>query len=219
MELKDLFVSHKQVQPVSFSFQEPDIYKDPYLNFDRASRAAARDSSVNTEDMSTWKVGDSDDQPILDWRVKIGYPNKSDYNTRLREFIIGEEGFRDKAYKDGKYYSIGYGFNDPKYKEGDVMTREEADAELTRQLQTREAKYKQRFGSKWENLTDNQRIALMSYGYNTGDENIIRGDVAKYLDNGDMVRLRDSIRINTFQGNVLDALEERRKRERALFDS
>jgi hypothetical protein len=30
----------------------------------------------------------------------------------------------DKAYKDGKYYSIGYGFNDPKYKEGDTMTRE-----------------------------------------------------------------------------------------------
>jgi hypothetical protein len=35
------------------------------------------------------------------------------------------------------------------------MTREEADAELTRQLQTREAKYKKRFGDKWDNLTDN----------------------------------------------------------------
>lgn len=219
MELKDLFVSHKQVQPVSFSFQDPDIDKGPYLNFDRASRAAAGDPSANPEDMSTWRVGGSDNQEILDWRVKMGDPISSDYNTRLREFIIGEEGFRDKAYKDGKYYSIGYGFNDPKYKEGDVMTREEADAELTRQLQTREAKYKQRFGSKWDNLTDNQRIALMSYGYNTGDGNIIGGDVAKHLDAGDMARLRDSIRINTFQGKVLAALEERRKRERALFDS
>jgi GH24 family phage-related lysozyme (muramidase) len=59
----------------------------------------------------------------------------------------------------------------------------------------------------------------MSYGYNTGDGNIIGGDVARYLDAGDMTNLRDSLRINTFQGKVLDALENRRKRERTLFDS
>ena len=34
-----------------------------------------------------------------------------------------------------------------------------------------------------------------------------------------MTNLRDSLRINTFQGQVLDALENRRKRERTLFDS
>ena len=59
----------------------------------------------------------------------------------------------------------------------------------------------------------------MSYGYNTGDGNIIGGDVAKYIDAGDMKSLRDALRINTAQGKVLKALEERRKRERALFDS
>jgi GH24 family phage-related lysozyme (muramidase) len=34
-----------------------------------------------------------------------------------------------------------------------------------------------------------------------------------------MKSLRDALRINTAQGKVLKALEERRKRERELFDS
>jgi hypothetical protein len=37
----------------------------------------------------------------------------------------------------------------------------------------------------------------MSYGYNTGDNNIINGDIARYLDSGNMDALRDSIKINT----------------------
>ena len=230
MRLDELFVSHKQVDPISFDKDKPELPKNIYFNLDRAQKAVSGDTS----DTSSWKVG-GNESSTYDWKVGYGKSTSNpvvsessdvtssiqgtDYYTRLKNFIAQEEGFSEKAYPDGKYYSIGYGFNDPKYKEGDVMTREEADAELTRQLQTREAKYKQRFGSKWDNLTDNQRIALMSYGYNTGDGNIIGGDVAKYLDAGDMARLRDSISINTFQGSVLAALEERRKRERALFDS
>jgi hypothetical protein len=35
------------------------------------------------------------------------------------------------------------------------MTKEEADKELDRQLKIRETKYRQRFGDKWDNLTDN----------------------------------------------------------------
>ena len=178
--------------------------------------------------MSTWKTGNNENN-TYNWKVSYGKPEnsfaiydqtqKSDYYTKLRNFIEKEEGFREEAYLDGKYYSIGYGFNDPKYKKGDTMTKEEADAELDRQLKTREAKYKKRFGTKWDNLTDNQRIALMSYGYNVGDNHIINGDIAKYLDSGDMEKLRDSIRINTFQGKVLSSLEERRQLERKLFDA
>lgn len=209
MNLSDLFVSHKQVEPVSFNYDTPKLPKDIYLNLDRAQKATSNEPATEpvTEALETTSET---------WTVQT---KPSDYYTRLKNFIISEEGFRDKAYKDGKYYSIGYGFNDPKYKEGDTMTREQADAELDRQLRTRESKYKQRFGEKWDNLSENKRIALMSYGYNTGDGNIIGGDVARYLDAGDMANLRDSLRINTFQGKVLDALENRRKRERTLFDS
>lgn len=222
MELSDLFVSHKQVDPVSFDVDTPDLPKNIYLNLERAQKAA----SGETENTSNWVVGNSDGD-TYNWKVgtitsnKPTVPNNtnSDYFTNLRNFIIEHEGFRDKAYQDGKYYSIGYGFNDPKYKAGDTMTREEADKELDRQLRTREEKYLNRFGSKWSNLTDNQKIALMSYGYNTGDGNIIGGNVAKYLDAGDMKNLRDSISINTAGGVYNSGLDARRKKERTLFDT
>lgn len=230
MNLKDLFVSHKQVEPVSFIKDTPELPKNIYFNLDRAQKAV----SVDTSDTSSWKVG-GNESSTYDWKVGYGKSTsnpaisessdstspiqETDYYTRLKSFIAREEEFSEKAYQDGKYYSIGYGFNDPKYKEGDIMTREEADIELDRQLRTREGKYKKRFGSKWDNLTDNQRIALMSYGYNTGDGNIIGGNVAKYLDAGDMDNLRNSLSINTAQGQYNKVLDERRKRERELFNS
>lgn len=209
MQLSELFVSHKQVDPVIFNSKEPSLPQSIYLNLDRAHKVATepiKEKVIEPEsvDITTWKVPDS---------------NISDYNMRLRNFIIDLEGFRSEAYQDGKYYSIGYGFNGPQYKKGDTMTREEANAELDRQLKTRENIYKKRFGSKWNNLTDNQRIALMSYGYNTGDSNITGGDIAKYLDAGDMTNLRDAIRINTAEGKYNSVLDARRKRERELFDS
>lgn len=206
MDLNDLFVSHKQVSPVEFNVTTPEIEDNIYINYDRAQKAASGDIQEKPEPV---------EEVSYNWKV----PEVSDYYTRLKEHIIKEEGFRDKAYKDGKYYSIGYGFNDAKYKEGDTMSREEADIELDRQLKTREEIYRKRFGSKWDNLSDNQRIALMSYGYNTGNNNIINGDVAKYLDAGDMEKLRDSIRINTFNGSYYEPLEKRRQRERLLFNS
>ena len=217
MQLSDLFVSHKQVDPVKFDRDEPALPQPIYLNLDRAKKVTSEDpAGVEEDDMSTWSV--DRDSDYSSWKVGNN-SNVSDYNTALRKFITDFEGFREEAYQDGKYYSIGYGFNGPQYKKGDRMTREEADKELERQLTTRENKYRNRFGSKWDNLTDNQRIALMSYGYNTGDNNVIEGDVAKYLDAGDMVKLRDSLTINTAGGKYHAGLDARRRRERALFDS
>lgn len=213
MELKDLFVSHKQVESVTFDKQNPSLPQPIYLNLDRAKKVTTDDPADVEEDVLAQSVNDDST-----WRVgTISRP--SDYHTALRNFIIDSEGFSEEAYQDGKYYSIGYGFNGPQYKKGDRMTRAEADKELERQLVTRETKYRNRFGSKWDNLTNNQKIALMSYGYNTGDGNIIGGDVAKYLDAGDMVKLRDSLKINTASGKYNAGLEKRRKREQALFDS
>lgn len=219
MQLNDLFVSHKQVEPVAFEKDTPDFDMPIYYNRARAQQATSQetqkevDSALEAEDMTTWKVGGD---YTATWSAKS---KSSDYNNALRKFIIDSEGFREEAYQDGKYYSIGYGFNGPQYKKGDRMTREEADAELTRQLSEREGRYKKRFGYKWDNLSDNQKIALMSYGYNTGDGNIIGGNVAKYLDAGDMTKLRDSLTINTVGGVYNAGLDNRRKRERALFNS
>lgn len=234
MTLEDLFVSHKQVDPVEFEFTKPSLPQPIYLNLNRAQKAVnpIEENEEVGDDMSTWKVKGDDN--TLNWKVNtfrsgnfkapktsnsVNHTQYGDYYSRLRDFIAKEEGFRSDAYIDGKYYSIGYGFNDPKYKKGDKMTKEEADKELDRQLKVREAKYRQRFGDKWDNLTDNQRIALISYGYNTGDDNIINGSIARYLDSGDMNALGSSIKINTAQGKYLQALEDRRIRERDLFNS
>lgn len=214
MKLNDLFVSYAQVKPISFKRDTiPQVY---YPNLSRARKIT---SDEEPEEDTSWVVG-SVDSGNTNWTVGT-YTNHTtpDYFTRLKEFIIGEEGFRNKAYKDGQYYSIGYGFNGPQYKADDVMTREEADIELARQLETRENKYRNRFGAKWDNLTDNQKIALISYGYNTGDGNIVNGNVAKYLDEGNLDMVRDSLTINTFKGSYNKGLDDRRKRERALFDS
>lgn len=214
MKLNDLFVSYTQVKPITFKRDTiPQVY---YPNLSRARKIT---SDEEPEEDTSWVVG-SVDSGNTNWTVGT-YTNHTtpDYFTRLKEFIIGEEGFRNKAYKDGQYYSIGYGFNGPQYKADDVMTREEADIELARQLETRENKYRNRFGTKWDNLTDNQKIALISYGYNTGDGNIVNGNVAKYLDEGNLDMVRDSLTINTFKGSYNKGLDDRRKRERALFNS
>ena len=70
MELSDLFVSHKQVQPVSFYKDQPELPKPIYLNRERAQQAASgEDSEVPEDDMSTWKVGDGETSDYQGWSV------------------------------------------------------------------------------------------------------------------------------------------------------
>ena len=134
MQLSDLFVSHKQVDPVKFDRDEPTLPQPIYLNLDRAKKVTSEDSTADTsveeEDMSTWNA--ERDSDYSSWKVGNS-SNTSDYNT--------------------------------------------------------------------------------------GDSNVIGGDVAKYLDAGDMVKLRDSLKINTAGGQYNAGLDARRRRERALFDS
>lgn len=62
MQLSDLFVSHKQVEPVSFTTKTPSLPQPIYLNRERAQ---AITSEINPEeDPSTWKI----EEP-LNWKV------------------------------------------------------------------------------------------------------------------------------------------------------
>ena len=59
MQLSDLFVSHKQVDPVTFDREEPTLPQPIYLNLDRAKKVTTDDTADATsteEDMSTWSV-------------------------------------------------------------------------------------------------------------------------------------------------------------------
>lgn len=78
MQLSDLFVSHKQVDPVTFNRDEPTLPQPIYLNLDRARKATTDESETTEEttpeekeDMHTWKVGGDDSSPEvkLDWSV------------------------------------------------------------------------------------------------------------------------------------------------------
>ena len=62
MQLSDLFVSHKQVEPISFSKTQLNLPKPIYLNRDRAQ--AVTSETKPEEDTSTWKA----EEP-LNWKV------------------------------------------------------------------------------------------------------------------------------------------------------
>lgn len=211
MNLKDLFVSYNQVEPVVFESKKPITFDPIYINLPKVQKATSNEPIVQEEVVET---------PI----VYTPISESDDYKTKLRNWIIQFEGFRSTPYKDGKYYAIGYGFNGPQYNANSTMTREEANIELDRQLAERESKYRKRFGQKWDNLTNNQKIALMSYGYNVGDDRIINGAIAKHLDAGELDKVRDAINIDKARGEngnlvTLPGLTNRRQRERELFDT
>lgn len=73
MQLSELFVSHKQVDPVTFEGDEPDISLPLYYNRPRAQKVATPEASVETEDatedLTTWKVPEMDTTP--GWSVRV----------------------------------------------------------------------------------------------------------------------------------------------------
>lgn len=91
MELKDLFVSYKQVQPVNMDFKPIYSDDDIYLNFDRAKKAV----SENSEGTATWVVGNkSNDDVIYDWKVGIKRKDSSKKSGSARSW--------DNPYKNDK---------------------------------------------------------------------------------------------------------------------
>jgi len=71
MQLSELFVSHKQVDPVIFDREEPSLPQPIYLNLDRAKRATESEDvkedsttpSTNSSSTSSWKVSHYEDKP------------------------------------------------------------------------------------------------------------------------------------------------------------
>ena len=95
MNLSDLFVSYKQVDPVSHSFDKPNLPEPIYLNLDRArevtsgSPESTSTDEAASEDMTTWKVGGDDEEDTSDdvttWRVPgitpVGISSKATTKT------------------------------------------------------------------------------------------------------------------------------------------
>lgn len=82
MQLSELFVSHKQVEPVSFDKPILETTSPIYINLDRAHKVTSESnvedaSKAETLDMSTWKVSDYDATPGQ--RVRVNSPEETSW--------------------------------------------------------------------------------------------------------------------------------------------
>lgn len=74
------------------------------------------------------------------WHWGKALESKSLNSNEYLDFIKDKEGFRDTAYKpidSEEYYTIGWGNYSPDIKEGDTITREEAEIQLQKNIDDR----------------------------------------------------------------------------------
>lgn len=136
-------------------------------------------------------------------------------NTNGLEIIKSLEGCKLTAYKlkGETNYTIGYGHSSKDIKKGQTITQAEADAFLKSDLAKFE-KYVEK-NTKF-NLNENQFSALVSYTYNRGYKGF-----KQLMDNTtDISKLADNIVVYWGSNkNYKDALINRRKKERTLFNT
>lgn len=86
MDLKDLFVSHKQVQAPVVQIEKPVLPQPLYLNLKRAQKASEPSkpgiSAEQPVDMSTWVVGGSG-QGAYNWMVETAPKRSASPSTEL----------------------------------------------------------------------------------------------------------------------------------------
>lgn len=127
------------------------------------------------------------------------------------------EGCKLTAYKNKgeSYYTIGYGHSDKTIKKGQTITQTEANNLLNSDLIKFEG-YVTKYACSKFNLNENQFSALVSYTYNRGLKGLkelINNSTKVYDLSDNMVKYWGS---NT---NYKTALINRRKKEKALFDT
>lgn len=124
------------------------------------------------------------------------------------------EGLRLKAYKavsTEKYYTIGYGHYGSDVKEGMVITQQQADEYLKKDVASAVSAVNN------TNLILNQFQfdALVSFTFNCGKANLTR-----LIKNRTLDKISDALLLyNKSGGKVLQGLVNRRKAEKELFDT
>lgn len=113
MQLSELFVSHKQVDPVLFNTDEPDFSLPLYYNRTRAKQVITPETQENIEesleDLTTWKVPETDNTP--GWSVRLSENSSSDNTSTKLEAYRKNSGYAqfkselDKFIKANPVYS------------------------------------------------------------------------------------------------------------------
>lgn len=143
-------------------------------------------------------------------------------SKEIIDYIKKTEAFRDKWYKDGNGIdTIGYGFTGSKVKKlfPNGITREQADKYFTDSI-NRRVQILAKDTPNWNNLSQQQRDALLSYHYNVGE--------SSYRNNHP--KLQEALRKQDWENVMLNmdagyndkknpGLKTRRDYERQLFRS
>lgn len=143
-------------------------------------------------------------------------------SKEIIDYIKKTEAFRDKWYKDGNGIdTIGYGFTGSKVKKlfPNGITREQADKYFADSI-NRRVQILAKDTPNWNNLSQQQRDALLSYHYNVGE--------SSYRNNHP--KLQEALRKQDWENVILNmdagyndkknpGLRTRRDYERQLFRS
>lgn len=131
------------------------------------------------------------------------------------EFIKRHEGFRARAYKcPAGVWTIGYGHTRG-VNNGDVITKEQGERFLIRDLQTAEREV----NSHGLIINQNQFDALVSFVFNVGVGNFSRSTLLRKLkvNTNDSTISYEFSRWKNGGGKVLPGLVKRRKEESELY--
>jgi lysozyme len=139
--------------------------------------------------------------------------NTSQKGLRL---IQKHEGLRLKAYRcPAGVWTIGWGHTGKDVRPGKVITKDEAEALLRRDLDRFERAVDR--AVKVE-MTQPQFDALVSFAYNVGETGMAKSTVVRRLNAGNERGAADAFLMwNKAKGKVLPGLTRRRKEERKLF--
>lgn len=140
-------------------------------------------------------------------------------------FITGEaglsiirdcEGLRTTSYRcPAGIPTIGYGHTGPEVKDGQTITKEEADRLLRDDVKVAERAIKRLVKVQ---LTQGQFDALVSFTFNLGAGNLQSSTLLKKLNASDYAGAAEQFLVwNKAAGKVLPGLVKRRERERQCF--
>lgn len=126
-----------------------------------------------------------------------------------------------KAYQDcspKKIWTIGWGHTGKEVVGGMVCTKEQADAWLRADLAETCRLVTHALGLIKKTVTDWQYTALVSLTYNIGYGNLLKSDVLKLIEQGDLQKAADAfLALDHSDGVEIAGLLHRRVREREMF--
>ena len=141
-------------------------------------------------------------------------PLQKKMDGELLSLIKRFEGFSHKVYKcSAGVDTIGYGFTNPEIVKKGFLTEEEASILLEEEV-NKHLSYVESLTKK--PLTDSQKIALTSFSFNCGKENL--KNIIARINKGKMEEAANAILLYVrANGKVLKGLQKRRNIEYKLF--